>query len=265
MIDILRIPIPKERLNSIPENERALFFLLGYAANQIIMFQKLLLFAVNSPTNESVEGQVHGVQIEMLLRLMVGIIWETWNLITKRFIQQPIGREYQDLLDDAGKRALSDLKKQFGKSNLIATLRNNFAFHLPKTEEMEAAFKAAYNDPNFDEEWNLYFSRDKFNSLYLLSDIVLIHAIFNSIDESDFAAGQRRIMQEVTAAANGMVEFIHAFTTALWKRHIAPHMDATVCATIENAPGIFEVQLPFFVELSDRPRESGAKNLNERA
>jgi len=120
---------------------------------------------------------------------------------------------------------------------------------------LEAAFKLAYDDSNFDDTWNLYFSKDKFNSLYLLSDVVLIHAIFKSIGESDFAAGQRKIMEEVTAAANGIVDFVHAFTAALWKRHIASHMDATVCAKIPNAPKISEVQLPFFVELADSNRQ----------
>jgi hypothetical protein len=184
-IDILRISVPKERLNSIPKEERVLFFLLGYAANQIIMFQKLLLFASNSPADESVEGQVHGVQIEMLLRLMIGFVWEAWYLIRKRFLEQPVGRDYQGLLDEDGKRALSGLKKQFDNSTLIHTFRNNFAFHLPKTEDMEAAFKLAYSDANFDDTWSLYFSKDKFNSLYLVSDVVLIHAIFKSIGESD--------------------------------------------------------------------------------
>jgi len=255
MIDVLRISVAKERLNSIPAEERVLFFLLGYAANQIIMFQKLLLFASNSPANESVEGRVHVVQIEMLLRLMIGFVWEAWNLIKKRFLKQPVGRDYQSLLDEGGKRALSGLKKQFDNSTLIHTLRNNFAFRLPKTEDMEAAFKLAYNDASFDDTWSLYLSKDKFNSLYLLSDVVVIHAIFKSIGESDFAAGQRKIMEEVTAAANGVVDFVHAFTAALWKKHIASHMDATVCAKIPNAPKIFEVQLPFFVELADNTQE----------
>ena len=47
MIQVYRIPVPKERLRKMPKDERVLFLLLGYAANQLSMLQKLLNFATN--------------------------------------------------------------------------------------------------------------------------------------------------------------------------------------------------------------------------
>ena len=47
MIDIYRIKFPKERLQDLTTEERSLFFLLGYAANQIAIFKKLTVFATN--------------------------------------------------------------------------------------------------------------------------------------------------------------------------------------------------------------------------
>ena len=202
VIDVLQIPVPKERLHAVPKEERALFFMLGYAANQIIMFQKLLIFSTNSTPSDPVDTRLSAVQTEMLLRLMMGVLFEAWLLIEKRFVGRPIGRDYQPLLDNEGQQALADLKKQFGASNLLATIRNNFAFHFPNEDEVEDAFQAAFDDANFDDEWNLFFAKNKFNSSFMLCDVVFVHALFKSLGEDDWAVGQMKIMKEVHAPAS---------------------------------------------------------------
>jgi hypothetical protein len=58
VIEVLRIPLPKDRLRAMPKEERALFFLLGYAANQITLFSKLVTFSVNKTPSDSVEQQI---------------------------------------------------------------------------------------------------------------------------------------------------------------------------------------------------------------
>jgi hypothetical protein len=42
MIEVYKIPVPKEKLCAMPESERALLILLGYAANQINCFSKMV-------------------------------------------------------------------------------------------------------------------------------------------------------------------------------------------------------------------------------
>lgn len=37
IIDVLRVPVPKDRLSSMLNEERTLFLMLGYAANQIMI------------------------------------------------------------------------------------------------------------------------------------------------------------------------------------------------------------------------------------
>jgi hypothetical protein len=63
----------------------------------------------------------------MLVRFLIGALHEAWLLIQKRFLGSPIGREYQDRLNDSGRNALDSLKKYFGASNILNTLRNNYA------------------------------------------------------------------------------------------------------------------------------------------
>ena len=79
--------------------------------------------------------------------------------------------------------------------------------------------KSLFNDPNMDDQWNLYFAQHGFNSLFYLSDIVISHGIFAEVGETDWRIGQEKIMAEVISAANNINEFAKAFTKAVWLKH----------------------------------------------
>ena len=46
MIEVYRIPIPKDRIRALPKDERVLLLLLGYVSNQVLMLQKLLIYSI---------------------------------------------------------------------------------------------------------------------------------------------------------------------------------------------------------------------------
>jgi hypothetical protein len=81
--------------------ERSLFLLLGYAANQTILLSKLVIFSCNE-TATGVEQNLSLSQSQILLRLSVGVLNEAWELIHKRFLSKPLGKEYRSLLDEIG-------------------------------------------------------------------------------------------------------------------------------------------------------------------
>lgn len=177
MIQVYQIPVPKDRLRAIPKDERAFLLLLGYAANQLSMLQKLLMFSSNKIPPNELEQQLSSAQTQMLVRYIVGVLHETWLLIERHYISNPLGRDYQSRIDSGGQQALSNLRRQFGSSNLLSKVRNNISFHYPKIDDVEAAFEAACNDFDLDDHWNLYFSQYGFNSFYFLSDLIIIHGI----------------------------------------------------------------------------------------
>jgi hypothetical protein len=113
MIRVVQIPLPKDRLRAVSKEERSLFLLLGYAANQITMFQKLLIFSSNRTPSEAVEQRISGAQTQMLVRFLIGALHEAWLLIQKRFLGVPLGREYQDRLNQTGREALDGSEEIF--------------------------------------------------------------------------------------------------------------------------------------------------------
>jgi hypothetical protein len=179
MTEVFKIRVSKDKLAAMPADERALFLFLGYAANQINLFGKLTIFSSNNLTEEQPEAMLSGAQTQMLLRMAVGLLHEIWvKIITNRFLKSPIGKRYQTI-DFGGNAALSELKKLFGSSNLISTIRNNFAFHHPYDTDVEVAFQRAIADNAWDGEWLWFFSQSNFNSFYYVSDVIVINGIMN--------------------------------------------------------------------------------------
>lgn len=258
MIKVYRIPVPKDRLRAMPKDERVLLLLLGYAANQLSMLQKFLNFATNRTPEAEFEQHATGSQTQMLVRLLVGSLNEAWLLISTRFLQQPFAKEYLAKIDAGGLEALEALKRQFGGSNLLNAVRNSYAFHYPRTDEAEAAFDAACNNPDVDDCWNLYFSHHGFNSSFFLSDLIFIHGISGKVQGATLDAAQRKLMQEASAASSNLIEFAKAFFAAAWLQHFGTEILAKDVVTVADAPDVDQVWLPFFVEVP--PSDKGAGN-----
>jgi hypothetical protein len=254
VIDVLRIPLPKDRLRTIPKEERALLFLLGYAANQITFFSKLVQFSSNRTPSDPVEQQLSDAQSLILGRVAIGVLAEAWELIHKRFLGTPRGKEFEPAkLNPVGREALETLKKHFSGSNILSKLRNNVAFHHPNDSDMDAGFEAATAETSWDSDWNWYFSSALYNSWYFASDIVMLHAMLNTIGETDPVNAHHRITSALKQVSEPMIYLIFAINEAILIKNLGPTMAAEaaqVVTKITNAPGLFDVELPFYVEMT---------------
>jgi hypothetical protein len=95
MIDVLKIRVSKTQLQAMPLNERTLFILLGYAANQLNLsfFQR-----VRTPDDE-VESTLSGAQTQMPLpRIIVVLLcrfifwWRGLLRLAFRVLALPLSR-----------------------------------------------------------------------------------------------------------------------------------------------------------------------------
>lgn len=152
----------------MPTDERALLILLGYVANQTTLLSKLVIFSSNR-TPAGVEQALCGAQVHMLARLAIGVLNEGWELISKRFLGSPIGRDYRPRLDAVGAAALDQLQKDFGGSNIINKIRSNYAFHHPHDSDVNGAFEAAASDAAWDKDWNWFFSQAPHITLFTIA------------------------------------------------------------------------------------------------
>lgn len=252
MIDIFRIKFPKERLQELSTEERSLFFLLGYAANQIAVFKKLTVFATNIDSSNPVRAMVEAAQGQILVRHLVGVVAEAWELIDKRFLNKPIGKEYRSSrLAPMGLEAVAALQKLFGSSNILNNIRNQYAFHHPYNAEVDTAFATATANSEFDGEWNWYLARENINCFYFISDVVVVHGLLKAIGESDVVEAQKKMHKELNIASDAIIQFASAFFDALMHKYFDSEVHADVVEQVSDAPVAFNVHLPFYVEPPD--------------
>jgi hypothetical protein len=249
MITIQHIEVIKSKIEAMPEDERALFMLLGHAENQINLLYKLLILLTNKDPKNELEATLSAAQSQILARILIGVITETWELIRTRFIGSPMAKKYVPKLDDEGKQALEDLKKSFGKSGLLHQLRNEYIFHYPSTEIMEKAFQKVTKDKHLDTQWNWFFSESAFNSFFFINDIVFMYGMLSTTIEVDVMLSYQKINEEVNRVANNMVTFLKALMVLFWKEHIGMDMSSKSVTHINDAPNLSNMYIPFFFEV----------------
>ena len=91
-------------------------------------------------------------------------------------------------------------------------IRNNFAFHHPTMEQMEAAFQLAISDKNGeDADWSVFFNRALLNTFFFVSDYVFVHAITDALKESDVNVAHQKLLGDLAFVANDLSEFTFGF------------------------------------------------------
>ena len=68
-----------------------------------------------------------GGQSQTILRVLFGALAEAWETVKRPVNQKLIGSDYIKSIDPEGVAAYADLKRHFGKSNLLHKLRNGIA------------------------------------------------------------------------------------------------------------------------------------------
>jgi hypothetical protein len=249
VLDILRMDLTKELLRKMAKEERCLFLALGHASNQVNALWKLVIILTNGDETDPVRQRLEGAQTQVFVRLTIGAMREAWRLIEDRFLKRPLGREYLPLLDPPAAEALERLKKRFGKLNRLAVIRNNYAFHHPEIDELDAAFeKAAAGEEGEDADWAIYFNKALLNTFFFVSDFVLVHGMANALAEADVNEAHRRLLGEMAPVANDLSEFTFGFTAAIFRRYVGHELTMTRVAQVKDAPDIDGIKYPFFVE-----------------
>lgn len=248
MLRIVRVRITKDQLRKLSAEERSMFFLVGHIANQLAILTKLVAFSSNWRTYGPAEEKATAVQTQMFARYSIGVVFEGWRLISERFLSRPLGREYRGRLGPVGGSALDNLCNYFGQSSILSQARNSFAFHNPRDSEIEAAFEAAPDDG----EWDWYLQEKNINTFYLMSDLVITYGILATAGITDPLAAHQKIIEDTQAVSGWIVDFALSFVSAVVEAHF-PGTIGEIVEEIANAPNVFGVHLPFYVEVPDVP------------
>lgn len=242
---LLKINIPKSKLETIPEIEQVFFIQLTHFLNELNTLQKCVIVSNNKLTSlTSIEKRSQISQAHFFIRTLAGKLYEGWKMIRKDFLETQLSREYENLLSQKGKESLSELIGYFNdEKNKVRLIRNKFAFHYDKEKIKEEIDKIPQ-----EELLEMYISKHRGNCLYSLSDIIVNWAILNSIDSSNSQRAMDELIGDIAIKVSRWFQEFGGDCVRIIGEKL--ELDYTE-VEIPEPPSIDEVKLPYFVKRAE--------------
>ena len=242
---LLKINIPKLRLDTISEMEQVFFIQLMQLLNELNILQKCVIVSNNeleSLTTIEKRGQIS--QAQFFIRTLAGKLNEGWKMINKNFVGTQLSREYKNLLSQKSKESLSELKVYFSaENNLVRLIRNKFAFHYDRNKIREEVKKIPQ-----EALLEVYISEHRANCLYSLSDTIINWAILNSIDSSNPQRAMDRLIGEIALKVGRLFQEFCGDCVCIIAKKLG--LNSTE-VEIPEPPSIDKVKLSYFVRRAE--------------
>lgn len=240
---IYSIPVTKAKLDKIPEIERAFYIHMGHLRNEFMVLVKLLKWSINTVSDDPILTDVNVSQTFIFTRLLAGKLLEGWQLVHKAYFATKLPLSIESNLADKTKDALKELKKYFGKKNVIDDVRNQFAFHYDPQRIRQQLSSVEETD-----ELKIYVTESDANLFYQISEIIVGSAMLEAVEQGDFIAATKKFTKEVMDVSVQFTTFCDGcliYMTKIYLGETAEELDMEEIE-IPDPPNTDEIQLPFF-------------------
>ncbi len=191
------------------------------------------------PSENSAKERAHLSQALTIVKILVGKVWEGWELMRKAFFATQLSRKYDTLLSPESHEALERLKRYFGTANLINNVRNKFSFHY-NIEEIKSGFDAVPDN----EELDIYLANTNANSLYYGSEVAVNFSMLDMIDSYNHQQAFNKLFLETTEVVSWLVDFAQGYMSIIAKNYLDLSLEPI---DIGVAPPINDIEIPYFV------------------
>jgi hypothetical protein len=243
------VRISKDALMQMSGSERKFFLLVGHFFNELILLSKLAFMTAEVPSGKIPRraGMTHALFVD---RMLAGKLCEGWTLIRERYQGTSLSKEYDKLLDTQARRAVKNLNRYFGKSNLLSRIRNRFAFHYDPSELVQDHSMIA---DLRDDELEMYLSEENLNSFYYISESFVNIAMLREAKCDDINHAFKELSTDIIEVQGWFLAFVQGFMVAAARRYSDFEAAITERVDIEGTP-LERVRFPFFVETSSYRR-----------
>lgn len=242
--------LPKNKLDRIPELERAFYIHIGHLRNELAILQRLLWWNNNTPVQNTIYANVNLSQGLLILRLLAGKLWEGWELMGRAYFATKVSQSIESKLSRKAKTALKELKDYFSKGSIVHMIRNNFAFHY-SAEHIRGQLDKL-EDADILEMYTTPFPA---NTFYPFSEIAAIKAMAGAIGEDSDEESLKRLIIEVLKITETFVTFCDWTLFYMVQKYFAKKGKFIhfTDVTLIDVPRRDEVQLPFFIrDITDK-------------
>ena len=245
-MNIGKLTLTKKHLDLLPEKERVFFIQLAHLSNEITVLTKLLILSNNKSETEVI-NKAYAMQSSLIARMSIGKLYEAWRLLEKNFFASKLSKEYEPKLSEDGLKALQNLKKYFGKSNLISDIRNNFSFHNPSFDEIKKQLKAIPDDTEFQ----LFLGSDYANSNYYMAEEIISNAMLNYVKKTTLQDAMLDIFHALSQVSGWFIVFGQYCMIAFLDEFMGKAKDKLKMQElkVESQGNIDDIKIPYFVDI----------------
>jgi hypothetical protein len=246
-MELHRIILTKSSLAALPQAERSLLLLLGHASNEINVLSKLILMVRKDAPPSQIAEKVEAGQACVLLRVLVGQLYEAWELFRKRVQAiRPLHDKYVPLLDASGAAALQNLNRHFGGETPLTKIRNKVAFHYSDDDNLtEQSFLAVANT----EPLEFYLTNQVGNSFYHASELIVMSSALRialSGTSNDDAAAFAKLSDIVINVSRDITELFGQLMGVIMEKCL-PDLETQI-ENHPDGPQLSTLSLPYFIE-----------------
>jgi hypothetical protein len=260
---IIQLDIEIDALRKLPNRQRNQLVGCMHAHNELAALNRILMFSLNDVGEGELHNDAHGVQMWCLLQVLIGKLFETWNMLGERFLKANPEDVVVAQLSADHKKNLTWLKDYFGlpdqlKETPLRTIRDKTAFHYDKLNLDQAV------DNLVADECRVYLARHPANTVYYAGSALVFRTVFAAIadkttDTANMTSAERmKKGVEITLAHVNEVNLclhnvLYGLIEQLLNQVLGKPAEAVGQLRIQvlDAPKPTRVALPMFVDIGE--------------
>jgi hypothetical protein len=285
--EIIQLKIEGDALRNCHPRQRNQVVGCMHAHNELVVLNRLLMFSLNDVGDGDLHDHAQGVQMWCVLQVLTGKLFETWSMLSDRFLRSNPEDSAINQLSSQQKESLVWLKKYFGdqrtkrprtfwekiaiwlsrfgilkghsgqpKQTALQTIRDKTAFHYDKLNLTQAVNDLA------DTECRVYLAQHPANGLYYVGSALVFSTVFAMIadmsgDTAGMTQGERMrkgvhiTLADVNEANLHLHNVLYGLIAILLEKAFGKPLEQIEQLRIEvlDAPKPTKVGMPMFLDV----------------
>ena len=241
-LNILQIRFDRAALDRMPKDARRNLFLFGHVGNEINTLNRLLIFSIKDQP-DPVRTAFAEARSVTIARLLIGTTFEGYLAVQRFVLGDKFGQTYLPYFNSMGNDALNRVKKQLRDMKLLAAIRNDFAFHLPDSDQIDDAYARL----PADLELSFYSGSPRHSSLYAMSNLLMVRGMLDLADETGTATDQQsmdRITKDILDKSKDLNDFIEQLLHTIIERDGLCPDNAKYVLTVDTHESVLTFAIP---------------------
>lgn len=245
---VYRIDYKPADFRALPEKHRKLLLFLCAGISELNVLSKIFRFVPSLSPVEHHDRVASRAQGMVIGQIYTGKIFEFWKTFQVLYFASQLSSEYASKLSPDTRKSLKELKRYFGKKNLIEKIRNNYAFHHSpdNVEQALTSFPA-------EQDLSFYLADSLANSLFEFAELPYSYTVMESISPGDPKQAYSVLVAETAEVTYHLNQLVAELIAILIKEHIPASLQDLPSKAV-NIAAVQESEvpsLPFFINYDD--------------